>query len=74
MFGDFRRLLNSTGFITLVKSLSKSCLVISRCERVSRKNNSAISKIMTSKQRESADDTVYSEVHVALVSFEFCPG
>lgn len=74
MFKDFRQLIESPGFVGLVKSMGQFALVVSMVERVSRKTNIGITKVMTSKQRETAEDQVVNDLHIGMVSFDFCPG
>lgn len=72
LFKDFRDLIESPGFVALVKSLSRSALVLSLVERVSRSGNVAVTKVLSrGKQQET---TVVSDLHLAMVSFDFCSG
>lgn len=73
MFKDFRELIESPGFVGLVKTMSKFALVLSMVERVARKTSIGITKVMTAKQRESAEDEVVTDLHIGMVSFDFCP-
>lgn len=74
LFKDFRQLVDSPGFVALVRSLGRFALVISLVERVSRKGNVGIAKTVSSKQRDNAQDEVVTDLHIGMVSFDFCPG
>ena len=56
------------------KSSGRFALVVSLVERVSRRGNVGVTKTYSSKQRDSAQDVVITDLHVAMVSFDFCPG
>lgn len=71
LFKDFMNFMQSAGFISLVKKLARCALVITKVERVSRKNNAGLQRVLTSKDREQADDVVIFEVHIGMVSFDF---
>lgn len=43
-------------------------------ERVSRKTTIGITKVMSVKQRETAEDKVVTDLHIGMVSFDFSPG
>jgi hypothetical protein len=74
MFNDFRSLVESPGFAGLVRSLGRSALALTVVERVTRKSGVGVTHVMTSKQRETAEDNVVTDLHIGMVSFDFCPG
>lgn len=41
---------------------------------MTRKSGIGVTNVMTSKQRETAEDSVVTDLHIGMVSFDFCPG
>lgn len=66
--------MESPSFIGLVKNLAQTCFVMTKVERVVRKNNNYLTKVLGAKQRESADDQVIHEAHIAMVSMDYVEG